>query len=182
MPRFVSFVIAVIVICLAQAAGATITLPDTVAKRIKADPVAYIDEVAALIAGYGRDCAIDAGGIDLRIAMARAAARVTGTARLLRADLDGDGAVAPDELAAVQGASSAQDRGKLAVTFARADGDANGTVDTAEVQALAATAALSGFGDAKAAALRGIMAFDVDGDGKVTLNEVRSGLTALGLL
>ena len=173
--------LALLLIWVATSAGAAITLPDALSKRIKGDPAAYLDEVAGLIAGYGTAGGIDAAGLDQVVALTRAGARASAFARLMRADLDGDGAVQTAEMAVLAASVAAEDRGKLAVLFARADTDGDGKVAPAEIQAYAGAAGQASYSDAKAGQLRAVMAFDGNGDGRVTLDEVKSGLTALGL-
>jgi Ca2+-binding EF-hand superfamily protein len=175
------YILAVLLMVGAFAADAAVTLPEALTKRIKGDPAAYLDEVAGLIAGYGADGAIDAAELDHVVTLERAGARAGAMAKLMRADLDGDGAVLAAEMAVLEAAAAAEDRGKLAVLFTRSDTDGDGTVSPTEMQAYASAAGLSAYSDAKAGQLHAVMAFDGNGDGKVTMEEVKAGLAALGL-
>ncbi|MEO8241135.1 MAG: EF-hand domain-containing protein [bacterium] len=175
------WILSLVLVWLGTAATATVTLPDALSKRIKRDPAAYLDEVAALIAGHGAAGAIDADGLDDVVLLARASARARALARVLTADLDGDGAVTAAEVAVVSAAAAAEDRGKLAVLFVRADSDGDGVISGTEAAAFAGAAGMAAYGDVKAGQLRAVMAFDRNGDGRVTLDEVRAGLTELGL-
>lgn len=175
------WILAVLMVWLGAAAMAAVTLPEALSKRIKGDPPAYMEEVAALIAGYGADGAIDAAGLDHVVMMARASGRARAVARIGSADLDGDGAVTAAEMAVLSAAAAAEDRGKLAVLFARADASGDGVISAVEVAAYAGAAGLSAYSEAKASQLRAVMAFDLNGDGKVTLEEVKAGLVELGL-
>ena len=155
-------------------------VPDAVAKRIVADPAAYLEGVAVLIAGYGAAGAIDRAGLDNVVALARASARAVALRRLQGADLNGDGAVTAVEIGVTKAASAAVTRGRLAVYFAKADGDGDGAVSAAELQAYAGAAALAAYDEARASQLRAVLGFDGNGDGRVTLDEVKAGVAALG--
>ena len=176
------WIVAAMLIWISAASYAAVTLPEALTKKIKGDPQGYLDDIAGLIAGYGTDGAIDQAGLDHVVTLERAAARARAYAKLALADLDGDGAVTLAELTVVQAAAAADERGKLAVLFTKADGDGNGTVTAAEMLASAGAAGLAAYSDAKAGQLRAVMAFDGNGDGRVTLDEVKAGLKELGLL
>lgn len=155
------------------------TVPGALAKRIAADPEGYVAEMEALIAGYGVNGAVDRPALDNAVALARASARATPLRRLQGADLDGDGGVSVAELAVTMAAASAAQRGRLAGYVARADRDGDGAVSPAELAAYAGAAALDAYDEARAARLRAVLGFDADGDGRVTLDEVRAGVAAL---
>ena len=165
------------VLAVPASAGA---VPEALAKRILLDPAGYVDSVAVLIAGYGAAGAIDRAGLDNVLALGRASARAVALRRLQGADLDGDGAVAAVEIGVTEAASAAVTRGRLAVYFAKADGDGDGAVSAAELQAYAGAAALAAFDEARASQLRAVLGFDGNGDGRVTLDEVKAGVAALG--
>ena len=154
-------------------------LPPVAQKKIAADPGKFIEDVQALILGYGQDGSISGAALANYIALQRAGARAAAVQVLLAMDLDGDGSVARDEVGFAAAAASAAGRGRLWAVFARADADGNGLVAPDEVAAHAAAAALKGFSEAKAQAVRALLAFDKDGDGLVTLEEVAAGVAAL---
>ena len=155
------------------------TLPDAVGKRIKSAPEAFVEAAAVLIMGYGGEDGIDRAGVENYIALERSGARASALRRLLAADLDGDGAVTAVEMAVAAAAASATQRGRLWALQARADADGNGVVSAVEVGVHAQAEAMKGFSEARAQAARAILGFDGDGDGWVTLDEVRAVVEAL---
>ncbi len=154
-------------------------LPKTVQSKLKRDAAGYVADLTVLIEGFGQDGAIDAGGLRNVVLLARAEARALAFRRLQGADLDGDGAIAGAEVAVAAAAASAVARGRLKANFATADGNADGRVTAAELQAYAHSVALQAFSAEKEAALLAVMQFDGDGDGRVTLPEVRAAVAAL---
>ena len=99
--------------------------------------------------------------------------------RLLAADLDGDGAVQTGEIAVAAGAASASTRARLITTHARADADSDGIVSAAELAVHAGAESLKQVSEAEAAMSRAVLAFDLDGDGAVTMAEVKRALVVL---
>lgn len=154
-------------------------LPDPMLKRINAAPDRYLDLAALLIHGFGAGGQIDAAGIERSLALDRAGARASAQRRLLAADLDGDARVAADELAVAAGAASATTRARLITTHARADADSDGVVSAAELAAHAGAESLRQVTEADAAYARAVLACDQDGDGQVTMAEVRRALAAM---
>lgn len=155
------------------------TLPPRMMKAIKANPEAYLQDVAALIASAGAGDAITADQLAVSIAVQRARARVDVLTPLMEADLNGDGAVARSELLETAAALKAEARVKLDRAFAAADGDGDGLVSVEELAAKGEAAAMSVYRPAQLAEVKVLMGFDADADGRVTLDEVRSGLQAL---
>jgi EF hand len=102
-------------------------------------------------------------------------------AGLMAADLDADGAISAEEVAAAVVDLSATARGRLVVQVAKADGDGNGAVSASELAGFGAAAGMAAFGANKLADLQALLGLDSDGDGKVRLDEVKAGLAALGL-
>ena len=98
---------------------------------------------------------------------------------LIGADLDADGTVTRDEVMVAEGAASATARGKLEKAFQAADGDGDAMVTPTELTEFGLGAAMAAFSPAAMAKVKVLMGFDADGDGKVTVNEVRSGLAGL---
>lgn len=150
------------------------------AKTMTANPTAYLEQMTALIAGYGDGKTIDVVGLDHAVALARASARAIALGRLQGADLNGDGAVSGTEIGVAKAAGSATARGRFAVNFVRADLDGDGLVAAAELQAYAAAAGYAAFDDAKVSELRAVLQFDGNGDGRVSRDEVQAGLAILG--
>ncbi len=155
-------------------------LPDALTAQVQRDPAGYLEDVAVLIAGYGRNGAIDALGLQNVVAMERADARAMALRRLQGADLDGDGAIGGDELRIKAAASASAARGRLIVYFGKADLDRDTTVSAAELQAYANLVALQDFSEEKAAKLYAVLGFDQNGDAWVTLAEVRAALALTG--
>jgi len=154
-------------------------LPEPLLKRIKAAPDRFLDDSAVLIHGFGSGGSIAAAGVEQAIALDRAGARASAQRRLLAADLNGDGAIAPDELSVAAGAAGATARGRMIVTHARADADSDGTVSPDELAAYAGAEALRLVSEADAAMARAVLACDQDGDARVTMAEVKRALAAL---
>ncbi len=150
-----------------------IGLSEKMFKRMQSSPDAFVEDAAALIYGYGTDAGIAAAGIDLAIAADRAAARGRTMGRMMQADLDGDGTATADEIGVLVQATSAKGRGRVALSFQTADADNDGTVSLVEMQAQATIAGETAVSPGKVAALRGMMALDTDGDGLLTMAEVR---------
>ena len=151
-------------------------LPKALVAQVERGPDKYLDDMAAMIAGYGVGGAIDADALHNIVALARADARSQALRRLLGADLDGDGAVSGSEMRLRAATESAPVRGRLVVFFAKADADGDDLVTGAELQAYANAVAQKAYSEDKAAATYAIMGFDSDGDGRVTLAEVTAGV------
>ena len=154
-------------------------LPDAVLKRIKAAPDRFFDDAAILIHGFGAGGSIDAAGIDRAVALERAGVRASALRKLLAADMNGDGAIAPDELAVAAGVAGATTRGRLITTHARADSNSDGSVSASELTTHAGAEAMRLVSAADAAMTRAVLACDQDGDARVTLAEVKRALAAL---
>lgn len=172
LPAFLAF-------SLPFAASAAPLLPQPLLRSIKADPAAYVASVAELIAAYGASDGITEDQLATSIALVRAKARAAAMTPLLAADLDGDGVVQRAELVAAEGASSAAGRARLERVFTAADADTDGAVSAQELSDAGAAAAMSAFGPARMAGLKVLMGFDANGDGLVTVAEVRSGLSGV---
>lgn len=155
-------------------------LPDGLAAQVQRDPTGYLEDVAVLIAGYGRNGAIDALGLQNVVAMERADARAMALRRLQGADLNGDGAIGGDEMRIKAAALASAARGRLIVYFGKADLDRDSTVSADELQTYANLVALQDFSDEKAAKIYAVMGFDQNGDAWVSVAEVRAALALTG--
>lgn len=154
-------------------------LPPRLMKAVRADPAAYLQEAAALIARAGQGDAVTSDQLAASVGLQRARARVAAMAPLMQADLDGDGLLTRDEMLATAASLSARARVGLDRDFSDADGDGDGRVTGEELAAAGDRAALSVWGPARLAEVKVLMGFDADGDGRVTLDEVKAGLQAL---
>lgn len=177
--RLIALILTFLLAALPLRADTAPLLPDPMLDRIKAAPDRFLDLAALLIHGFGAQGRIDAPGVERSIALDRAGVRASAQRRLLAADLDGNGAVARDEVMVAAGAASATTRARLITTHARADTDSDGTVSPAELAAHAGAESLARVSEAKAAMARAVLACDQDGDGAVTLAEVRRALVVL---
>ena len=154
-------------------------LSQALAKQMADNPTAYLEQVTALIAGYGDGKTIGAVGLGNVVALARSQARALALARLQGADLDGDGAVSGAEIAVAKAAGSATARGRFAVNFVRADQNEDGALTAAELQGFATAAGYAAFDDTKVSELRAVLQFDANADGQVSRDEVQVGLSKL---
>lgn len=174
--RLIPIVLACILPLTAQASP---VLPETLLRTIKADPTGYLDSVAGLIASYGGADGITAEQVDGSVALARAKARTSAIILMMGADLDGDGAITRDEVTTTEAAASASLRARLEKAFLTADADGDQVVSAEELSDFGAMAAMSAVSPAQMAQAKVLMGFDANGDGKVTLSEVRAGLASL---
>lgn len=154
------------------------TLPESVQRDLLTQPERFLEMLAELIVGHGKGGAIDAAGIETAIALERARSRAYHVSRLLRADLDGDGAVTLKELAALQHVSSARQRGLLEVAHRGADPDRDGIARAGEISAFAEAKAVRAFDRDRAEEWRAVLRLDLDGDGRVKLDEAVHAIAA----
>lgn len=160
--------------------GLVARTPGALLARVSDQPDRFLREAAGLILGYGRDGRIDPAGIEDAIATERANLRARDVRRLLMADLDDDLNVDGRELDVAIAAASATMRGRLMGWHMDADLDRDGTVAWAELRAFAKASSLSALDEEAAGAMRAVMVFDMDGDGFVSVPEVRQALELLG--
>jgi hypothetical protein len=177
--RLLSLILIVMLFAQPLRAEVAPVLPDPMLKRIKAAPDRFMDLAALLIHGFGSGGSIDIAGIERSIALDRAGTRASAQRRLLAADLDGDGTVGSGEISVAANAASATTRARLITTHARADADSDGSVSPAELAAHAGAESLRQVSEADAAMARAVLACDQDGDGQVTMPEVKRALAAL---
>lgn len=157
-------------------------LPAAVVKRIQSSPDRAEEAVVMLIAGSGTGGGISQAQIETAMSLRLADARASVLSRLLAADLDNDGTVVAGELEALAAASGARNRGWLAVAAAHADRNGDGALDAGELRQFAAVEADGEVPSREIATMRGVMRFDVDGDGRVTLAEYRAVAEAAAAL
>jgi hypothetical protein len=148
-------------------------VPEALAKRLRRAPDDFVADAASLILGYGRDGAIDRDGIAQYVAVERARARAGALRRMWEADLNADGAVTRVELGVLVAAAEARYRGRMMLTHEAADGDGDGTVTAVEMLAKANVMALEQFSAADEERAMGMLFLDLNGDGILTLDEVR---------
>ncbi|WP_299613815.1 hypothetical protein [uncultured Tateyamaria sp.] len=154
--------------------------PGATLNRMRARPHAFVEEAAGLILGYGGPQGLSKADIETAIAAEHARLRAREMRRLLEADLNDDLAVTRAELDVLLGAASATMRGRLLVWHRAADTDRDGTASWAELRRHASATARTGLSAEAAAAMRAMMTFDMDGDGRVVLDEVLDAMTLLG--
>jgi hypothetical protein len=151
-------------------------LPEPAVQRLRDNPARALSDAAEVILGHGANGAIGPEGIERAVAVDRAAARARRMAGLLAADLDNDGVVTRAEADDLTATLAADDRGRLLVAMAAADSDGDGRVDMAELRLYGDSGR---YGAYRTERLRGLMVFDLDGDTRVTLDEVTAGVQAL---
>lgn len=163
----------------AQQATGLATLSPDLAERIAARPDRWRDTALSMIHGHGAGGAVTQVDLDRVAALDRAFFRARALAPMMQADLDNDGAVTVAEAAARAGRLSAEQRAALMMAQAAADGDGDGTASAPELRAMAeAEAARAGQGG-EAEQIASLMAFDADGDGRLTLAEVDAAFAAM---
>ena len=156
----------------ARGEGLPAGVPERLAKRLADNPEAVLAAAGDLIAGFGRDGAIDRQGILQAVAMDRAAARARAMVPLIAADLDADGRITSVEMAAVIAASDAGFRGRLMRVKVGADADENGVVERDEMFVWADALARKRVDAGDEARALAYLTLDLDGDGRLTLAEV----------
>lgn len=154
-------------------------LPAKMLKRMRANPERFLEDAAEMIYGCGGQAGIDRSGVDAVIALDRAEVRAREMQRFFAADLDNDGAVTRDELAVLASAAAAGERGRLIMAHDVADSDGDGSLSFEELRVMAQAAAMASVTEADAEAMRGVLAFDQDGNGMVGMDEVRRGIESL---
>lgn len=154
-------------------------LPEPVKKRILRAPQEYVEQMTRLVAGFGGPAGLTAEGIATHVAVERAYARADALRDLLAADLDNDGAVTLAEAERLMQVLSARGRGGFLLAFTAADADADGRADPAELRQAAALAGETRLGAREEAGLQAVLAFDANGDGAVSLPELRAGVATL---
>jgi EF hand len=160
----------------AEEMGDAPVIPPSLAKQIKSNPDRFFDDAAGLILGFGKDGQIDAGTIDLAIALDRAVARASALRRVMATDLDADGAVTPKEANFATAAASASQRGRLDALLAGIDTDRDGTASATEIAAYGREQGLRAVPEREAAAMKSLLTLDANADGSLSLAELRQAV------
>ncbi len=156
---------------------AAFTIPETAVRQVMDDPQRYFEDMTDLIAAYGVDGAITAEQVDTSIAFEQAKARSYVMSVLAGGDLNCDGVLTSDELRRTKAAVSASARARLQRSFVQADVDGDGQVAAPEMTAYGQLAADKAVSPTEIKTTKLVMAFDANDDGKVTVEEVRVGLS-----
>ncbi|TRW95447.1 hypothetical protein FNJ84_15760 [Paracoccus sp. M683] len=139
----------------------------------------HLDFAEDLITGYGDIDRINADRLRAYVGFQRAGLRGGVADQLVSADLDGDGILtAAEKVQAMQMLSSGL-RSRLARTYDAADRDDDGTVSAREMAAYPDIYAQQRFGAADEQRIMALLAFDLNADGWVEVDELRHGLRAL---
>lgn len=110
---------------------------------------------------------------DLRL---QAELRLKAVAKLLRNDLDGDGAISGEEMARVRAVMSGSERSEFESEVIEIDADGDGALSAEEIAARAQAAATEQRERLAGVSLRGtsFMILDADGDDVVTVEDIRA--------
>lgn len=156
-----------------RAQGLPPGVPEALARDLARNPDRVVAAAARLILGHGTEERLTAADIARAVAVGRAAARGRQIGRLLAADLDADGAVTGAEARAAAAVLAASARSRLVLAVEAADSDRDGAASAAEIAASGMAAALVELTEAEVARMAAFLTLDLDGDGGVTLDEVR---------
>lgn len=154
--------------------------PGATLHRMRERPNAFEREAAGLILGYGGADGVSATEIENAILAEAARLRARELRRLLEADLDGDLTVTTPELNVLIQAASATMRGRLVVWHRTADRDRDGVARWGELRQHAQAVAEQSFDAQARAAMRAMMVFDLDDNGRVEMAEVLDAMEMLG--
>ncbi len=147
-------------------------LPERMLKQLEQKPEKFLEESAILILGFGDEAGIDLAGINASINLDRAWVRAREMRRLMVADLDNDQVVKVSEIKQLMAAERAGKRGLLLLGFQAADVNKDAVVSQAEMQNHAQIKAMAAVSVEEAERKRALMAFDLNGDGRVQIDEV----------
>jgi hypothetical protein len=154
--------------------------PGSMLSEMRGDPDAFLEEAAGVILGFGGRDGIDAPGLEDAVAASRAQVRAREIRRLLQADLNNDLAIDRHERDVAIATASATMRGRLMNWHLTADRSGDGTVSWSELRGFAQDVSVKVLSEDRAAAIRALMVFDLDGNGRVTVAELRMALDLLG--
>ena len=155
------------------------SLPEALVAMMRDDPAGFLDGMTDVVAGFGGADGLSGDELEEYLALERARARASALRQVLAMDLDNDGALTRAELAVSQRAASARQRGTLQRRFDAADRDEDGRLTPGELRADADAAGFRAMSEPQAAALRATLGFDADGDGRLTMAEVKAAIAAL---
>ncbi len=150
-------------------------LPPLVAEAIASDPAGFLDEASVIILGFGGPEGIDRDGLERMVAVEAAGMRAQSLRRLGVADLDGDDLITLAEAQASASIASARVRGRLLRDFEKADADGNKSIERREALTYAQAEAARLIAR-RAEAILSLMAFDEDGDGWVSTDDLKRGI------
>jgi hypothetical protein len=155
-------------------------LSERLVKQIRRNPGSLVEDAAEVILSFGAAGGIGPDGLKTAVLAARAKVRARETERFLRADLDNDGTMTGTEVDGLIARTYMGGRGKLKVTQSLADADGDGTITATELRRYADAAAEAAVSDEDVAEAMALMAFDLDADGNVRLDEVARGVEMIG--
>lgn len=162
-----------------NSAGLIEASPEAMVKKLRSGPDAFLRDAAKLIYGYGTVDGINAAGIDGFVALERARIRARVMQAYLGADMDNDGDAVRAEIVTLVAAMAAPKRGAVLFGFEQADADQNAVLSQVELRGFAQGVALNEMSDEDALRLQGLMTFDLDGNGFVTMPEVSTAVQAI---
>lgn len=149
--------------------------------RVLKDRAEFLEAAAIAINWFGDPRGLNAAGIEDYIAAERAERRAGVIKALMAADLSADGTVSAAEVARLAPTLTPSARGRLIALHTLADADADGIAGPDEMIRLSQAEALRLVDDDRAETLRVLLLFDVDGDGWVLLDEVRTAIAGLAV-
>jgi len=144
------------------------------------NPAAFARKLDTLTKAYGRDGALGPDGIDRMGYVMRAKIRADEVARLMGADLDGDGQVTEPEKAELVATLSPGRLKRFIALWDTADADRSGGVTAAEATTAATAAADKAMGPERLAEWKTLMVMDANADGRVRGDEAVAALALLG--
>lgn len=147
-------------------------LPERTLKQLQQRPEKFLEDAAILIMGFGGEAGIDLAGINASINLERAWVRAREMRRLMVADLNNDHAVGFAEIKVLIASERAGKRGLLLLGFQAADQNHDAVVTQVELQIHAQARAMDAVSVEDAQRIRALMAFDLNDDGRVQINEV----------
>ncbi|MFC2970415.1 hypothetical protein [Acidimangrovimonas pyrenivorans] len=147
---------------------------------IARDPAASLRRFYTTALGLSPDGTISQQVIESRDRISRARLRGGRIGAVLGYDLNDDGAISSEEIAAVLDTLTGRRRADLLILRDSGDGNGDGRIDMAEIRAYAARQQRTSLLTALSARrYQTLLKMDVDGDGKVTLEEIRMVVAAI---
>jgi hypothetical protein len=147
-------------------------VPDVLADRLRRAPDDFVADAGMVILGYGTAGGITADGLATYVQVVEAAARGNVLRRMVEADLNADGTIAPPEIAVIALAAEAGVRGRIMLNHAAADLDGDGAVIWDEAVARADVLAADALSGVERERLAAMMTLDLNADGTLTFVEV----------